>query len=58
MSGHIRSVRSSGGDASTSAFAEEEELGNEDASTLSSMNQVGLALDDQGKYEEAEQMYR
>jgi Flp pilus assembly protein TadD len=33
-------------------------LGNEDASTLSSMNQVGLVLDDQGKYEEAEAMHR
>jgi tetratricopeptide (TPR) repeat protein len=33
-------------------------LGNEDASTLISMNLVGLALDDQGKYEEAEAMHR
>jgi hypothetical protein len=33
-------------------------LGDEDASTLASMNDVGSALDDQGKYNEAETMHR
>jgi len=33
-------------------------LGNEDVTTLISMNQVGIALDYRGKYEEAEAMYR
>ena len=33
-------------------------LGDEDASTLTSMNEVGLALCNQGKYEEGETMHR
>ncbi|KFZ20701.1 hypothetical protein V502_03050 [Pseudogymnoascus sp. VKM F-4520 (FW-2644)] len=33
-------------------------VGNEEASTLTSMNELGLALDDQGKYKEAEAMHR
>jgi tetratricopeptide (TPR) repeat protein len=33
-------------------------VGNEEASTLTSMNEVGLALNSQGKYEEAETMHR
>jgi tetratricopeptide (TPR) repeat protein len=33
-------------------------VGNEEASTLTSMNEVGLALSDQGKYKEAEAMHR
>ena len=33
-------------------------VGNEDVSTLRSMNRIGVALDYQGKYEEAESMHR
>jgi tetratricopeptide (TPR) repeat protein len=33
-------------------------LGDEDVLTLTSMNEVGLALDNHGKYKEAETMYR
>jgi tetratricopeptide (TPR) repeat protein len=33
-------------------------VGNEDASTLTSMNQIGIALNDQGRYKEAEAIHR
>jgi tetratricopeptide (TPR) repeat protein len=33
-------------------------LGNEHPDTLTSMNNLALVLRDQGKYEEAEEMYR
>jgi tetratricopeptide (TPR) repeat protein len=35
-----------------------EKLGNEDESTLDSMNEVGMILEFQGRYEEAERIYR
>jgi tetratricopeptide (TPR) repeat protein len=51
-------VRGGRGDVSTGCRGGEKVLGKEHAQTLNSVNWLGNALYDQGKYEAAEDMYR